>query len=194
MLINNIVLSLLNKILLNNQGSMALLQKFSQQSFSINIVGTFSLNAIIKDDGLLQSIDTEVYTTYINIPLSVSKYLLNNNQLDAIKDINIQGDKQLGMSILNILANLQLTNIAGYSSLTNSIVYISLTNFINTIKNTLQLIVYNTSQSISEYLQYETQDIVSKYEIEQFCNDIDELKEKTELLSKRFNLLGYKLP
>ena len=58
----------------------------------------------------------------------------------------------------------------------------------------MQLIVYNTSQSISEYLQYETQDIVSKYEIEQFCNDIDELKEKTELLSKRFNLLGYKLP
>lgn len=194
MLINNLIIKLLNNILINNQGSLNLLKKFNQQSFSISAIGLFKINAIIQEDGLLKDIDTTDYTTYISIPLSISTYLLDNKQIEAIKNINIQGNKEFGMNILNIFSNLQLEYNISSSSFANSIIFNILKNFINTIKSSIGIFIQNTGQSITEYIQYETQDIVSYYEIEQFCNNVDELKEKTELLLKRFNLLDKKLP
>ena len=41
--------------------------------------------------------------------------------------------------------------------------------------------------SISEYLLYETKDIVNKFAIEDFCNQVDELKSRVEILIKRIN-------
>lgn len=192
MLFNNTILSILNKILQVNEGSLLLLKEYSGNTFSINIIGLLKIVAKLDNDGFLSTTDNTSYTTDISVPFSISPHLIQNNQLEMIKEVQINGDKQFGLDLLKIFSNLKFSHV----NYNHGIVAVTLQNtlekFFKSIKNTLQLVFNNANNSISEYLQYETQNIVSRYEIDQFCVEVDEIRERTNLLEKHLNLLGNK--
>ena len=57
------------------------------------------------------------------------------------------------------------------------------------IHNQLRLINHNSAHSISEYLLYESTDIVTRHEITNFCNDVDDITNRFDRLNQRLNLL-----
>jgi ubiquinone biosynthesis protein UbiJ len=184
-------LSTINKILASNQGSCLLLRKYNGKSFVINIAGLINFSANITSDGLLVHRNDPDYTdTSIKINSTIAGTLLENNHPEMLKHITITGDKSFGLELLKILSNLEITEALMHNqSVSLSFVLSILGKFITIIKNNLQLITRNTAQSIIEYLQYETTDIVGRHEIEQFCTSVDILKERADRLIKRFNLL-----
>lgn len=185
------LLSTINKVLATNEGSRLLLQKYSGKSLLISISGIISFSSNIDGDGYFSHYSNPDYTdTSIRINSTIAGTLLDNNQPEMLKHITISGNKSFGLELLKILANLEITEALLYSKSTPiSVTFEILRKFITIIKNNLQLMTRNTSLSLTEYLQYETADIVSRYEIEHFCTSVDTLKEKTDLLIKRFNLL-----
>lgn len=191
MILNNMFLSTINKILATNQGSCLLLQKHSGKSFVIDIAGIMNFSANITGDGFLVHCSNPDYTdTSIKINSTIAGTLLDNNHPEMLKHITITGDKSFGLELLKILSNLEIAAALMHSqSVPLSITLSILRKFVTIIKNNLQLITRNTAQSLTEYLQYETTDIVGRHEIEQFCTSVDMLKERTDRLIKRFNLI-----
>ena len=183
--INRITLNLINKILSNNESSLQLLQQYCNKSFSINVASILNISAIITHDGYLSYIGNTEFTTSVEIPVSIASSLIMNEQLKAIKHLQIHGDKQFALAILKILSNLHLEITPKTHSISAIMLQNTLDKFIKIIKNTLFLILNNAGQSTSEYLQFETMDIVNTYEIEKFCNDVDELKARVELFEKK---------
>lgn len=192
---NNSFLLLINKVLANNQGSLLLLKKYRGQTFSINIIGLINFRAIICNDGLLDEIDQNMPTSInMSIPLSIASEVIRNNKMAMLQKISFRGNKHDGIEILKIISNLQISEaILQTDSVWLALLIKTLNKFIGTLKNTLLLFGKNASQSISEYLQYESKDIVNQYEIEQFCDAVDTLRERTDTLIKRINVLNNKL-
>ncbi len=190
MLFNNIILSAFNKLLKNNEGSLLLLQKYAENNFSINVIGLCKVIAKIGADGFFYWDDSNTHTATIIIPFSITTHLIQQNQLEIIKKIQIEGNKQFGLELLQIFSKLNYKHIPLTQGIHGAIIQNSLNNFLKTMQNTLKLIINNANTSISEYLQYETQSVIGYYEIQQFCNDVDELRERTNLLEKHLNQLG----
>ncbi|MFN8770746.1 MAG: hypothetical protein ACK5Z5_05795 [Neisseriaceae bacterium] len=190
--LNNKILPLINKILANNQGSLKLLQRYSNNSFTISLLGLINFSATIAENGFLNTLDEiDNITTHIKINPEIARSLVNNNKIEMLKYITISEDKQFGVELLKILSNLQIIEALTYTeSLPLSIIIDILRKSLAIIKNNISLITQNIAQSVTEYLQYETTDIVNKYEIEQYCNQVDDLREKADIITKRINLLS----
>lgn len=183
MLPNPLVLAL-NKILKHNQGSLTLLKKYQTKSFLLNILG-LPVAAKIDTDGFLIETHHTDYDVTITIPSSITTYLADQDKLAAIKKVTFTGDNKLGLELLEILSNLQLSGLYTSDSPMVNLVLGQIVNLITTIKNYLQLLAKNAATSISEYLVYETGDIVDRYTLEKFYTEVDQLKSRADLLSKR---------
>ena len=54
----------------------------------------------------------------------------------------------------------------------------------------LTLTLNNASNSIKEYLLYETEELITKFEINHFCEQVDALRAKSEILEQKIQLLN----
>jgi len=190
-LLTTLLIATLNKILENNQGSRNLLQQHAGKSFMLNIIG-FNLRAKIECDGLFSAPLNDNYTVTINIPLNAATYLVNQDKLAVFKSISFKGDKHFGRKILEILSNLHSTGIYVTKSPAMTFVINQLNTIFSWLREHIKLVVTNASTSITEYLLYETEDIAERYEIAKFCNEVDELRNRVDVLTQRLNLLAVK--
>ncbi|MBY0380278.1 MAG: hypothetical protein K2P99_07765 [Burkholderiales bacterium] len=192
MLFYNKFLFLVNRVLEENQGSIVLLKQYKGQSFYIDTAGFISFGALITDAGFLDKIvDKNTVAVRVTIYPTIATSLLDNNPTELIKHISFDGDKEFGIKLLEVFSNLQLTDsLFKTQSLSLTIIFDMLRKFITLLSGTLKLITHNASISIAEYLQYETMDVVCRAEVDNFCNSVDILREKTDLLIKRAELLG----
>ena len=182
------ILLLLNKVLSSNEGSKSLLAKNHGKKFRI-IVPIFSLNAIIGYNGLLDNYDGNEFDTIIKVPFSVFNYLINKDKLALIKQIDISGDKNFGLFILEVLSKLNW-NIIDYDNIPGGILVAkTISSFFLQLKNQFQLISGNAVNSVHEYLLYETEDLVTHFEMNDFCHGVDELNNRTDILKAKINLL-----
>ena len=181
------ILTFLNKVLESNEGSRNRLMAYAGKSFQIRLP-FLSLSASISAKGLFESAET--YTATIDIPLTAASYLINKDKLAIFKQIRFSGDVVFGREILEILAALQFTGVIYNNS--NPLTMLAVNKFISiltALKNQMQLLSSNASHSISEYLLYESEDLVTRYEMEGFCTGVDDLSARTERLNAQINFL-----
>ena len=184
---NNAVLLFLNKTLEFNEGSRNRLKAYTGKSFQIRLP-LLSLDAGISASGLLESAGT--ITATIDIPFTAANYLIDKDKLAVFKQIIFSGDVVLGREILEILSGLKFT--AGFYSNTDPLSMLVISKFVSVftiLKNQIKLLSYNATNSISEYLLYESEDLVTQYEMEDFCNNVDDLSTRTDRLNAKINLL-----
>lgn len=184
----NVVLTILNKVLEHNEGSRNRLSYYHDRSFALNIVGV-SIIGVIDADGFISNSDAIVdnYDVSITIPAIVASYFVHKDQLDAFRQITFKGDTKFGRDLLEILSNLQFDSFYATLSPLNGIIVRQLSRVFIAIKDYFILVNKNMATSISEYLLYETRDIVTGYAIEDFCTEVDELRTRADLLIKRIN-------
>lgn len=182
------ILMLLNKILLSNESSQNLLAKHHNKSFCL-VFPVFSISAIIDKNGLLDNHKAEDIDSIITIPYSTINYLINQDKLALIKEIDISGDKNFGIFILEVLSKLNW-NIIDQDKIPGGRIIIStLSTFFKKLNTQFQLVAGNAINSIKEYLLYETEDLVTSYEMTDFCQAVDELNNRVDILRARINLL-----
>lgn len=188
-MINKSFIFALNKILKYNEGSLNRLKLLAHKSFFLNIAG-LPLKGIIDIDGLIlpvhynQALDIEIF-----VPLESAKYLIEQDKLGFFQQIKIHGDKKIARELLEIFSNLHLNGVYNTKSLAINIL---INKFIKTIKiivNLLKLAAANTTNSLTEYLLYQTEDLVTHHEINEFYNGVDELKGQVDILQQRIDLL-----
>ena len=185
MLFNPLTIKLINIILKSNTGSCELLSKYSGRTFKLIIPG-FSISAACDIDGYLITPNTQNYDVIINIPLDSATFLIDKDKLAVYKKISFDGDNKFGRELLEILSKLHLDGI--YTKVNNPIMLMALNKFTDlgkTITNYLKLLADNGANTLKEYLMYETQDIITRFENDQFCNDIDNLRSRSEYLEQQ---------
>lgn len=190
-MINDILIKIFNTLLDLNSGSKSEIAKYCGKSFILNIIGV-QLKARIKENGQLdQCIDISdaELDTIIIIPMSVTTFLINKDKIELFRQIDITGDKSFGTNFLEILSKLNFAGVYAKVSPMSSVLLKQLENILIGIKDYFMHINSNMGISISEYMLYETGDVVNKHKIEQFCASVDELREKTNLLEKRVQAL-----
>jgi len=180
MLINTLSLKLLNKLLESNESGRSLLSKYAHRSFCLIVPG-FNIKALIDESGFLShTIDDSQYDVSIHIPISSATYLVNNDKLELYKKIEFHGDSNLGRELLEIIANLHFSGLYNLSSSPFKLIIVNkLHHIFETIKQQIKLMRTNTSTSVREYLLYESEDLVTHFEHDSFCNEVDSLRERT---------------
>lgn len=182
-------LSLFNKILEHNEGSVNLLKHYSDKSFKLNLAG-MSITALIAQNGLLQTTDeSDEFDVDVFIPAATASYLLNQDKLDAFKKISFHGDIEFGRALLEIMANLHLSGLYANASPSAGLMLSQIGKVINMLKEQMLLVGQNSSNSVTEYLLYESEDIVTRYEIQDFCDNVDDLNNRLNLINQRINNL-----
>lgn len=186
----NLLLSVLNKILLMNQASKQRLQSHVGNSFAIKFNGLSIIKAKIDIDGLLISVKNDnVFDVVIDIPIKSATYLINHDKLEIFRMIKFSGDKELVRSILEIITTLHFSGVYEGRSLETGFIMAQIESMIKIVNEQLQLMLKNSINSVSEYLMYETEDIVTSYELEEFCDEIDDLRNQLDRLESRVNQL-----
>ena len=189
MFLAKVKLALLNKILEHNEGSIDLLKQYSGKSFNLNLVG-MTITANINDAGMLNVAENiENYTAGVFIPPATATFLVNQDKLEAFKKISFHGDVEFGRVLLEIMANLHLSGLYSNSSPVAGIMLSQLGKIISTLKEQMLLVGQNSTNSVSEYLLYETEEVVTRYEIQDFCDNVDDLNNRLNLINQRINLL-----
>ena len=183
----NIFIKLINRLLVNSENCKHL-SKYMNQSLIISIKQLVTISLIINEEGLVN----KCYDDNIRNQLVIENLygvISSSHYLDKLKYISINGDKKIVLDILKILSNLDIhdlyipNNIVSQIAFSNALQLFS--KFITIIKNSYNSLLY----SLSEYLQYEKDIIVTKYEVDRFCDEVDELNFKVTQLSKKISIL-----
>lgn len=189
MLLNSFVIRLINLILTSNTGSRKLLAKRHGKTFKLIFPG-FSVQSELDIDGYLINSQTANYDIMIKIPLDSAAFLIDQDKLAVYKKITFIGDADFGHELLDIFSRLHLDNI--YTKVNSPLLLLALNKFtdlVNILTNNLKQFTSNNSNTIKEYFMYETGDIINHFEMNQFCNDVDELYARYEHLEQQIKLL-----
>lgn len=188
-MVTNHLLFTLNKILQYNESSLQKLKHISGKSFLLNILG-FSLSGIIDDEGfILAAQDEKIFDVEIFVPLESAKYLIEQDKLGFFQKIKINGNKNLARDLLEIFSNLHFTGIYTAKSPIINLLINKLINSTKSIITLFKLTATNTTNSITEYLLYQTEDLLTHNEVNKFYNEVDELKGQVDILQKRIDSL-----
>lgn len=181
---NQLFALIINRLLKTNVGVADQIAKLKGKTIELTIIGAKFQFEIIG------SFVTESKNTKpdvrINIPLSASTHLINPDQLKTMKQIQIDGELKTGQEFLQLLSQLHPEDLLyQHDNMTLGIITRKLEKLVIMVIDYLKLIINNGLYSSSQYLQYESKDLVGYYEIEDFCNQVDELNSRYELLNKR---------
>ena len=191
---NSTTIAIINRILHSNEGSVRLLQQHYGKSFVITMP-FLSLHAQIDSDGLLiPPTGHETSTVVISIPLATATYLIDRDKLATFKHITCTGDADFGRKLLEIFSNLNIAAFYGNESPTTLYAIAKLRTIITIFKQTISLLAHNASQSVVEYLLYETEDLITQYEMDEFCSGVDDLTERVNRLNAQINLFIKRSP
>lgn len=185
---NALAIKALNLLLKANPHTCVQLQKLATKIVELKLP-LLTLNFIIAPDGMLETEDSAPDCS-ITIPLASAGHLIHQDQLQTFKTLQITGDKNLATNLLASLATLDASKILYLSDSTVlGIFAIKLEQLLKNIIEYAKLVSHNAGLSGSQYIQYEIDLISDKYALEQFYRDVDNLKERCDLLGKRVERL-----
>jgi ubiquinone biosynthesis protein UbiJ len=189
MLSNFLFHPFLNHVLELNNGSLAQLQHNSSKSFKI-IAPLWIVSGQIDRDGFIcNENDDSSYNVVIHIPATISTYIVNQDKIAAFKQIKFEGDRAFGRELLEILANLNYGVLNVSQNPMALFFQQQLLKVFTGLKDALQLIASNMTNSLTEYLLYESEDLITQYELKQFCDEVDSLDQRTNLLAAKLEYM-----
>lgn len=190
-MLNTFAIKAINLLLQANPNTQNELQKYATKVVTLELP-LMTLQFIIASDGSLEA-ETTTPDCTIKIPLAASSHLIHHDEVKTYRSLEITGDKTLAKDLLTTLASIETTNVLYLSQ--NPVLNIfahKLEQLITSIVSYAKLVANNATFSTSQYLQYEVALIANKYEIDEFCTLVDELRERCDLLSVRVNKLTNK--
>lgn len=183
-MLNQFAVKAINLLLEANPNTKDMLKKYSTKIIQLDLP-FLSIAFIISPDGSLSAEESNP-DCIIKIPLASASHLIHHDELKTYKTLEITGDKTLAKDLLSILATIETTKLLYlHENPFLSMFANKLEKVINSLVNYAKLVANNTTVSTSQYLQYETSSVANKYEINQFCEDVDKLSSQTELLAKK---------
>ncbi len=181
---NQLFALIINRLLKTNVGVADQITKLKGKTIELIIIGAKFQFEIIGS--LVTENENIEPNVRINIPLSASTHLINHDQLKTMKQIQIEGELKTGQEFLQLLSQLHPEDLLyQHDNMLLGVITRKLEKLIIMLINYLKLVISNGLYSSSQYIQYESQDLVGYYEIKDFCNQVDELSSRYELLNKR---------
>ncbi len=181
---NQLFILIINRLLRANVGLADKMAKLTGKTIELILIGA-KFRFEITGNFITETENTEP-NVRINIPLSASTHLINPDQLRTMKQIQIEGELKTGQEFLQLLSQLHPEDLLyQHDNIILGIITRKLEKLVIMLINYLKLVINNGLYSSSQYLQYESQDLVGHYELEDFCNQVDELNSRYELLNKR---------
>lgn len=188
-MLNTFAIKALNLLLQANPNTQTQLQKYATKIINLDLP-FISVQFIIAADGTFEAESVTPDCT-IRIPLAASSHLIHQDEVKTYRTLEITGDKELGKNLLTILASINTTKVLYLSQ--NPVLNIfanKLEQLIESIVSYAKLVANNATLSTSQYLQYEVSVIANKYEVEEYCTQVDELRERCDLLTAKINKLN----
>ncbi len=183
----DIVIKLINKLLINSDNCKQL-SRYANQCLIINVKHLIGISLVIDEDGLFKKYDKNDISNELVVE-SFFGVISNTHYFDKLKYISINGDKKTVLDILKILSTLTIYDLYIPNNVVSQIVFSNCVNllskFIAIMKDSYESLIY----SMGEYLQYEKDIIVTKYEVNKFCDEVDEFNAKVIQLSKKITIL-----
>lgn len=185
MLITKLIAKLLNLHLAANPEVTAQLQKISGKLIRLNLP-LAGITFLVTPEGLLDPEEEEADCQITILPAAVS-HLLHQDKLQTYRHITIDGQRAIGQQFLTALAQIKITNVLyQHNSQVLGIMAVVIEKQLTQLITYLQLLRDNSSYSLGKYLQFETDLVSDKFILEKFYRDVDELRDRVELLTKRF--------
>jgi ubiquinone biosynthesis protein UbiJ len=181
------MIKIINNLLVNTS-SCNQLANYADEQLVISIHNLIKIAIIIKQDGSFMLCDKKDIKNQIIID-NFYGILANNNYFDKLKYITINGDKKVILDIMKILSNIGVYDLYVPNNVISQVFF---SNAIDLLKKTLSIIKQSyesITYSMAEYLQYEKNIIVTSYEVNKFCDDVDDLSQKLIKLSKKISAL-----
>ena len=104
--------------------------------------------------------------------------------------MRIVGDTTLARDFQNIIGNLKLDLEEPLSEFFGDTVAFQISRFLRKASNSSLSIVEKIMSDTSEYLRFEVEMLPDELLINEFNNEVDYLRNETELISKRINKLN----
>lgn len=185
MIIATLIAKLLNLHLEANPQVRELLQKIAGKLIRLNLP-LAGITFLITPEGLLAP-EEEEPDCQITITAAATSHLLHQDKLQTYRHITFDGQRTIGQQFLTALAQINITNVLyQHNSQVLGIMALVVEKQLTQLINYLQLIRDNSSYSLGKYLQFETELVSDKFTLEKFYRDVDDLRDRVELLTKRF--------
>ncbi len=186
----------LNQLFAMDPESFARLGRFRDRIIAFNFNDIHQTLYFFPDQQgiqILSHYDGDADTTIAgSLPAFIRMAMASENEKTASVfrgEITIAGDINLGQHFQSLFRQLDIDWEEHLSRLTGDVIAHALGNLtrnaLNRGKQTLQLL----GQDASEYVQYETRDLVSKPEIDSFNSQVDQLRNDVERAEVRINRL-----
>ena len=187
--LTQLVFRLLNQLVTNSSASSAQLRQLSGTVYRLELSG-IKLNLQISPDGLLRKSNANP-DCQISIPLRAASHCIHHDELKTYQSLTISGDKALAKPFLSALTTLDPALLLyPANSPCLGIFAVQAEKLLLALVNYLRLVMWNGSLSVSQYLQYESNWLSDKHQLEAFYAAVDELSERTERLTKRIERLS----
>ena len=125
-------------------------------------------------------------------PSNFVKMILSSKIQTPTNPINMRivGDTTLARDFQNIIGNLKLDLEEPLSEFFGDTVAFQISRFLRKASNSSLSIVEKIMSDTSEYLRFEVEMLPDELLINEFNNEVDYLRNETELISKRINKLN----
>lgn len=184
MIFNNITLYILNRILSQNESSLNILKNHHGKVIKINALGV-AMVAEIGHDGLLVNYQGDHFDVEIIVPANIMSSLIKQDPLASLKQVNIMGDSAFGLTFIKTLSNLHFSGTFDHESPIVKFAASKTFYLISKLGQYLKTIHTTNVNSIIDYMVFEKRLVITRSELDTFCNDVDQLKMQTEQLFKQ---------
>ncbi len=189
--------TVINRYLALDPEMLDKLGQFSGKVIKLEITGINKVFFIYPGDGGMQ-VTTEheghVDTVLRGSPASLLKMGLVSNAASLLLkgEVEIEGDTRLGHQFKNILSQMDIDWSEPLSSMFGDAAAYQIQQTGSSLGEWSKKTIASFSNSVSEYLQEESRDVVTETELEIFCEEVDRLRNDTDRLQARINLLTKK--
>ncbi|PCI20028.1 MAG: sterol-binding protein [Piscirickettsiaceae bacterium] len=152
-----------------------------------------ALFLIITQDGLdiCDELSEPADTTITGSPLSLVMMGLQASSTSSLfaGDVSIEGDMELGTQFQKFLKNIEVDWEEPLSKLTGDVVANQLGNFVSDLSGWMQKTTKTNAMNVSEYFQEEERMLPSKFEVNKFKKNVDDLRLSTDRLEAKIQRL-----
>jgi ubiquinone biosynthesis protein UbiJ len=184
----------MNKSLSYDLVSVKKLDLFNGKVLKVELLSTpFTFYIIIKDRQvtLAKYYSKEVDTTIKGTPLAL--FAMNSEEpIAGAATVEINGDANTGQFFAKWLKNLKPDWEEAWCELLGDGMGVRVSNTVNGILNYGKELKNSLLRNTQEYLVEESRDLISPTEMEQFLDDVDDLKSDTARLEHQINQLKNK--
>ena len=181
----------MNKSLSYDYVSVKKLNSFNNKVIKVELQSTpFTFYIKIQDRNILLSKyhEGQIDTTIKGTPLAI--FAMNRDEpITGIKNVQINGDANTGQFFAKWLKNLQPDWEEAWCDLLGDGIGVRVSNMAKGVLDFAKKFKNSLINNTSEYLVEESRDLISPTEMEDFLDEVDDLKADTARLEQQINAL-----